>query len=83
MAEFTLLPSEDVAAAVFLGATSDGKQGIFSISRSVASVSGAGTCYPEAEECELLGLAVGQGANLSFEGQSYRIEVARIKRVES
>ncbi len=83
VAEFTLLPSEDVAAAVFLGATADGKQAIFSVSRSVTSVSGAGTCYPEPDACELLGLTVGQGASLSYEGQSYRVEVARIKRVES
>lgn len=85
VSEFTLLPSDQTPAAVFLGASADGSQAIFSISRSVTSVSGAGVCYPEPDECELLGLEAGEGADLAYSknGKKYRIEVARIKRVKS
>jgi hypothetical protein len=79
--EFTILPSTEVPAAVFLGASADGRQAIFSISRSVTSVSGTGICYPEPDSCELLGLARGQGADLAYNGATYRIEAAQIKKV--
>ena len=79
--EFTILPSTEVPAAVFLGASDDGKQAIFSISRSVTSVSGTGICYPEPDSCELLGLARGQGADLAYNGATYRIEAAQIKKI--
>ncbi len=79
--EFTILPSTEVPAAVFLGASADGKQAIFSVSRSVSSVSGTGICYPEPDSCELLGLARGQGADLAYNGATYRIEAAQIKKI--
>lgn len=81
--EFTILPSTEVPAAVFLGASADGKQAIFSVSRSVTSVSGTGICYPEPDSCELLGLARGQGADLAYQGSTYRIEAAQIKKITS
>jgi hypothetical protein len=82
---FTLLPSQEIPVVVFLGVASGGKQAVFSVSRQVTGVSGQGTCYPDPESCELLGIASGGGADLVYagDGKTYRIEVARIKFVKS
>lgn len=78
---FTILPDEAAPVAVFLGVAKGGKQAIFSVSRQVTGVAGDGVCYPDPQNCELLGLGPNAGADLSFstDGKIYRIEVARIK----
>lgn len=81
--EFTVLPAQETPVAVFLGASENGQQAIFSVSRAVTSVGGTGTCYPEPDNCELLGLARAQGADLTYQGTSYHLEVANIKRIKS
>lgn len=82
---FTLLPSEAAPAAVFMGVAAGGKQAIFSVSRQVTNVSGEGTCYPDPDSCELLGINIGDGADLAYAGDNkiYTIEVARIKFIKS
>jgi hypothetical protein len=82
---FTLLPSENVPVAVFMGVANGGNQAVFSVSRQVTNVSGEGTCYPDPDSCELLGISQGDGADLAYAGDNkiYRIEVARIKFIKS
>ena len=82
---FTILPSQQAPAAVYLGVAGGGKQAIFSVSRNVTAVSGQGECYPDPENCELLGIGSGQAADLRYgeDGKSYRIEIARIRFVKS
>jgi hypothetical protein len=82
---FTLLPSEQTPILVFLGVTAGGKQAVFSVSRQVLEVSGEGTCYPEPQSCELLGVPPGGGADMVYavDNKTYRVEVTRIKFVKS
>jgi hypothetical protein len=83
--QFTLLPSDQVPVLVFLGVTTGGSQAIFLVAKDVASVGGAGTCFPSAESCQLLGLNTGASADAIYtpDGKTYHLQVLRIKRVLS
>ena len=80
---FTQLPSQQAPVLVFLGIAegTKKKQAIFSVSRQVTGVTGQGTCYPDPESCELLGVPAGGGADILYavDNKLYRIEVDRIK----
>jgi hypothetical protein len=80
--QFTFLPSPDKPVLVYLGTTSNGTQAIFMVSRDVTSVGGEGTCFPSADDCQLLGLDPGKGADVIYgpDGKTYRLQVVRIKR---
>jgi hypothetical protein len=80
--QFTFLPSPDKPVLVYLGTTSNGGQAIFLVSRDVASVGGEGTCFPSADDCQLLGLNPGKGADVIYrpDGKTYHLQVVRIKR---
>jgi hypothetical protein len=84
---YTILPSEQAPVAVYIGVSraGDGVQAVFSVSRDVTAVSGEGICYPDPDNCELLGLEAGQYADLLYaeDGKSYRIQVDRVRRVKS
>jgi hypothetical protein len=82
---FTYLPDPTVPVLVFLGPTGDGKAAIFLVSESVSSVSGPGSCFPAADQCQLMALRIGQTEDLVYDvdGKIYRIKVDRIKRVVS
>ena len=70
---------------VYLGTSSGGSQALFLVSKDVASVGGTGTCFPTADDCQLLGLGSGAGADLIYgpDGKSYHLQVDKIKRVTS
>jgi hypothetical protein len=80
--QFTFLPSPDKPVLVYLGTTSNGSQAIFLVSRDVASVGGDGTCFPSADDCQLLGLDPGKAADVIYrpDGKTYHLQVVRIKR---
>jgi hypothetical protein len=80
--QFTFLPSPDKPALVYLGTTSNGTQALFMVSRDVTSVGGDGTCFPTADDCQLLGLDPGKSADVIYrpDGKTYRLQVVRIKR---
>lgn len=80
--QFTFLPSPDKPALVYLGTTSNGTQALFLVSKDVTSVGGEGTCFPTADDCQLLGLDPGKAADVLYgpDGKTYRVQVARIKR---
>ena len=85
--EFTVLPSENAPVLVYLGVAANGdtKKAIFSVSRKVTNVSGQGVCYPDPENCELLGVPAKGAADLVYSGDNkiYRVVVDRIRFVKS
>jgi hypothetical protein len=78
---FTYLPDPTVPVLVFLGPTGDGKSAVFLVSQSVSQVSGPGSCFPAADQCQLLALRAGQTEDLLYDvdGKIYRIKVDKIK----
>ena len=78
---YKVLPNDDTPVGVFLGVDADSDQAVFSVSRQVTGVGGDGVCYPAPDNCQLLGLLQGEGADLNYsvDNKTYRIEVARIK----
>lgn len=81
---FRTLPSDQVPVFVFLG-TINGDQAIFLVSSDVTGIGGQGTCFPNAENCQLLGLTQGGVAEALYgpDGKTYQLQVARIKlRIE-
>jgi hypothetical protein len=82
---FTYLPDPTVPVLVFLGPTDDGKSAVFLVSQSVSQVSGPGSCFPAADQCQLLALRVGQTEDLLYDvdGKIYRIKVDKIKLIVS
>jgi hypothetical protein len=85
LAQFQFLPSPDKPALVYLGTAASGTQALFLVSRDVTSVGGNGVCFPSADECQLLGLNAGAGADFSYapDGKTYHVQVTRIKHVTS
>jgi hypothetical protein len=83
--QFQFLPSQDKPVLVYLGTTSGGTQALFLVSKDVSSVGGSGTCFPTADDCQLLGLNPGGGADLVYQpdGKTYHVGVTKIKRVTS
>jgi hypothetical protein len=82
---FTYLPDPTVPVLVFLGPTGDGKSAVFLVSQSVSQVSGPGSCFPAADQCQLLALRTGQTEDLLYDvdGKIYRIKVDKIKLIVS
>jgi hypothetical protein len=80
----TPLPSPTTPVVLFLGLTSDHKQGQFLVSNKVASLSGPGACVPAPDDCALLTVGPGQAEDLLYngDGKTYRIVVAAIKSVK-
>jgi hypothetical protein len=85
LSQFQFLPSPDKPALVYLGTAASGTQALFLVSRDVTSVGGNGVCFPSADECQLLGLSAGAGADFSYapDGKTYHVQVTRIKHVTS
>jgi hypothetical protein len=85
VSQFQFLPSPDKPVLVYLGTSSGGSQALFLVSKDVASVGGTGTCFPTADDCQLLGLGSGTGADLIYgpDGKTYHLQVDKIKRVTS
>ena len=85
VSQFQFLPSPDKPLLVYLGTNSGGRQALFLVSKDVASVGGTGTCFPTADDCQLLGLGSGAGADLIYgpDGKTYHLQVDKIKRVTS
>ena len=83
--QFQFLPSQDKPVLVYLGTTSGGTQALFLVSKDVSSVGGNGTCFPTADDCQLLGLNPGAGADMIYspDGKTYHLDVTKIKRVTS
>lgn len=83
--QFQFLPSQDKPVLVYLGTTSGGTQALFLVSKDVSSVGGNGTCFPTADDCQLLGLNSGAGADMIYspDGKTYHLDVTKIKRVTS
>jgi hypothetical protein len=82
---FASLPSPDKPVLTYLGTVGGGKQAIFLVSRDVTSVGGNGTCFPTADDCQLLGLGAGAGADLIYgpDGKTYHLQVLRLRQVTS
>jgi hypothetical protein len=85
ISQFQFLPSQDKPVLVYLGTTSGGTQALFLVSKDVSSVGGNGTCFPTADDCQLLGLNAGAGADMVYrpDGKTYHLDVTKIKRVTS
>jgi hypothetical protein len=85
VSQFQFLPSPDKPVLVYLGTSSGGSQALFLVSKDVSSVGGTGTCFPTADDCQLLGLGSGAGADLIYgpDGKTYHLQVDQIKRVTS
>ena len=68
-----------------MGTAASGQQALFLVSKDVSSVGGNGTCFPTADECQLLGLNAGTGADFYYapDGKTYHVQVTRIKHVTS
>jgi hypothetical protein len=80
---FTPLPNQTIPVLIYLGASLDGKQAYFSVSKSTDQFSGAGVCAPSPTDCSLLVLAAGQAEDMVYlvDGKTYRVKVNKIKRV--
>jgi hypothetical protein len=85
ISQFQFLPSQDKPVLVYLGTSSGGTQALFLVSKDVSGVGGNGTCFPTADDCQLLGLNSGAGADLVYgpDGKTYHLQVTKIKRVTS
>jgi hypothetical protein len=83
--QFQFLPSQDKPVLVYLGTSSGGSQALFLVSKDVSSVGGTGTCFPTADDCQLLGLGSGASADLIYgpDGKTYHLQVDKLKRVTS
>ena len=83
--QFQFLPSPDKPALTYMGTASSGKQALFLVSKDVTSVGGTGICFPTADECQLLGLNAGAGADFFYapDGKTYHVQVTKIKHVTS
>lgn len=80
---YSYMPSDLVPALSYMGIAGNGAQAVFLVSQDVTDIGGDGTCFPDASNCQLLGLNAGQFADLIYGGTSYRIQVVRIVRRES
>jgi hypothetical protein len=85
ISQFQFLPSQDKPVLVYLGTSSGGTQALFLVSKDVSGVGGNGTCFPTADDCQLLGLSPGAGADLIYgpDGKTYHVQVNKIKRATS
>ncbi len=85
ISQFQFLPSQDKPVLVYLGTSSSGTQALFLVSKDVSGVGGNGTCFPTADDCQLLGLNSGAGADLVYgpDGKTYHLQVTKIKHVTS
>jgi hypothetical protein len=65
---------------VYLGSALNQKRAYFSLSKSAAQLSGAGTCVPSPTDCSLLALGPGQTEDVSYslDGKTYRVKVNKI-----
>lgn len=77
-----LLPQKQ-PILVFIGASENGNQVAFNLTREVTSVRGPGRCVGGKEDCSLLILRAGQAVDLVTEaGQTFRLQVVQIDFVE-
>lgn len=83
VAPLTPLPSQTTPVLEYYGLSSDYKRALFLVSNKVDGLTGAGTCLPAGDDCSLLSLAPGQSEDLhsSKDGHTYRVVLAKIKRV--
>jgi hypothetical protein len=82
---FSFLPSEAAPVLVFLGASNDGKRGVFLVAADVTFMEGDGDCFPSPDSCQLLALEPGQSRSLVYgvDSKTYTVKVIKIKRVVS
>lgn len=77
-----LLPQKQ-PILVFIGASENGNQVAFNLTREVTSVRGPGRCVGGKQDCSLLILRAGQAVDLVTEaGQTFRLHVVQIDFVE-
>ncbi|MET0305145.1 MAG: hypothetical protein ABW196_02825 [Solirubrobacterales bacterium] len=77
-----LLPQKQ-PILVFVGASENGNQVAFNLTREVTSVRGPGRCIGGKDDCSLLILRAGQAVDLATEaGQTFRLQVIQIDFVE-
>jgi hypothetical protein len=81
--ELTMLPSRKAPAAIYMGATKDGKKALLLISSNVQAVFGDGVCVLGSKTCELLAIEPGLPETFVYgpEGHTYKIELLKIHLV--
>lgn len=81
--ELTMLPSRKTPAAIYMGATKDGKKALLLISSNVQAVFGDGVCVLGSKTCELLAVEPGLPETFVYgpEGHTYKIELLKIHLV--
>lgn len=81
--ELTMLPSRQTPAAIYMGATKDGKKALLLISSNVQAVFGDGACVLGSQTCELLAVEPGLPETFVYgpEGHTYKIELLKIHLV--
>lgn len=83
--EFTMLPSRDTPAIVYMGATKDGKKAVMTVSSDVQGIFGDAKCVLGSETCQLLAMEVGLPVTFVYgtTGRTYKIELLKVHLVES
>jgi hypothetical protein len=81
--ELTMLPSRETPAAIYMGATKDGKKALLMISSDVQAVFGDGVCVLGSKTCQLLAVEPGLPETFAYgpEGHTYKIELLKIHLV--
>jgi hypothetical protein len=83
--EYTMLPSRDTPALVFVGATKDERKALFVVSSDVEAIFGDAKCVLGSQRCEMIALEVGLPETIVYgrAGRSFRIELLEVGLVES
>lgn len=83
--EYTMLPSRDTPALVFVGATKDERKALFVVSSDVEAIFGDAKCVLGSQRCEMIALEVGLPETIVYGrgGRTFRIELLEVGLVES
>lgn len=83
--EYTMLPSRDTPALVFVGASKDQKKALFVVSSDVEAIFGDAQCVLGSQRCEMLALEPGLPETVVYGrgGRSFRIELLEVGLIES
>jgi len=83
--EYTMLPSRETPALVFVGASKDEKKALFVVSSDVEAVFGDAKCVLGSQRCEMLMLEPGLPETVVYgrAGRRFRIELLEVGLVES
>jgi len=79
-----MLPTEGKPVVTFMGASEDGDQALFLVSRDVDSVKGDGRCVPNHSSCQYLVMKPGDKANFHYapNGKRYNLVLVDVHAVE-